>query len=29
MAGAVKLNDGQARLVLAPEKGAAIARYDA
>nr|WIE90243.1 aldose 1-epimerase [Mesorhizobium sp. WSM4875] len=29
MAGAVELNDGQARLVLAPEKGAAIARYDA
>jgi aldose 1-epimerase len=29
MAGAVELNDGQARLVLAPERGAAIARYDA
>ncbi len=29
MAGAVGLNDGRASLVLAPEKGAAIARYDA
>ncbi|PBC02403.1 aldose epimerase [Mesorhizobium sp. WSM3860] len=29
MAAAVELNDGQARLVVAPEKGAAIARYDA
>lgn len=29
MAGAVELNDGRASLVLAPEKGAAIARYDA
>lgn len=29
MAGAIELNDGQSRLVLAPEKGAAIARYDA
>lgn len=29
MAGTVELNDGRARLVLTPEKGAAIARYDA
>ncbi|MET3590689.1 MULTISPECIES: aldose 1-epimerase [Mesorhizobium] len=29
MAGAIELNDGQSRLVLAPENGAAIARYDA
>ncbi|MBZ9986647.1 aldose 1-epimerase [Mesorhizobium sp. BH1-1-5] len=29
MPGAVELSDGRARLVLAPEKGAAIARYDA
>ncbi|RWE71659.1 aldose 1-epimerase [Mesorhizobium sp.] len=29
MAGAVELKDGQARLVLAPDEGAAIARYDA
>ncbi|RWM34110.1 aldose 1-epimerase [Mesorhizobium sp.] len=29
MAGAVELNDGLARLVLAPQNGAAIARYDA
>ncbi|WP_027165792.1 aldose 1-epimerase [Mesorhizobium sp. WSM3224] len=29
MAGAIELNDGQSRLVLTPENGAAIARYDA
>ncbi|MDG4877027.1 aldose 1-epimerase [Mesorhizobium sp. WSM4935] len=29
MAGVIELNDGQARLVVAPETGAAIARYDA
>ncbi|MDX8534829.1 aldose 1-epimerase [Mesorhizobium sp. VK25A] len=29
MVGAIELNDGQSRLALAPEKGAAIARYDA
>jgi aldose 1-epimerase len=29
MAGMIELNDGQARLVVAPETGAAIARYDA
>ncbi|TGP20319.1 MULTISPECIES: aldose 1-epimerase [unclassified Mesorhizobium] len=29
MPGMVELNDGRARLVLAPEQGAAIARYDA
>ncbi|TGQ06518.1 aldose 1-epimerase [Mesorhizobium sp. M2E.F.Ca.ET.219.01.1.1] len=29
MPGMVELNDGQSRLVLAPEQGAAVARYDA
>ncbi|MDX8491824.1 aldose 1-epimerase [Mesorhizobium sp. VK22B] len=29
MAGVVELNDGQSKLVLSPEQGAAIARYDA